>query len=102
MRRGRVREIQEKINGSSETGRQRPEGKRASGKAHQGEGAPVAEMRDVVNNPEDESAGTREVPFSGELWIERDDFMLDPPKKFFRLAPGREVRLRSGYFVTCT
>ncbi|MEM7094679.1 MAG: glutamine--tRNA ligase/YqeY domain fusion protein [Actinomycetota bacterium] len=65
-------------------------------------GAPVVEMRDAVNNPEDEAAGTREVPFSGELWIERDDFMLDPPKKFFRLAPGREVRLRSGYFVTCT
>lgn len=60
------------------------------------------EMRTVVNNPEDESAETREVPFSGELWIERDDFMVDPPKKFFRLAPGREVRLRSGYFVTCT
>lgn len=60
------------------------------------------EMRDVVNNPEDSEAGTRQVPFSGRLWIERDDFMLDPPKKFFRLAPGREVRLRSGYFVTCT
>lgn len=60
------------------------------------------EMRDAGNNPEDESAGTRQVPFSGELWIERDDFMIDPPKKFFRLAPGREVRLRSGYFVTCT
>lgn len=60
------------------------------------------EMREVVNNPEDESCGTREVPFGGRLWIEREDFMLDPPKKFFRLAPGREVRLRSGYFVTCT
>ena len=60
------------------------------------------EHREAVNNPEDDSAGTREVPFGGELWIERDDFMLDPPKKFFRLAPGREVRLRSGYFVTCT
>jgi glutaminyl-tRNA synthetase len=66
------------------------------------EGNPVIEMRDVINNPEDESAGTRQVPFSGELWIERDDFMIDPPKKFFRLAPGREVRLRAGYFVTCT
>ncbi len=66
------------------------------------DGAPVVEMRSAINNPEDESAGAREVPFSGELWIERDDFMLDPPKKFFRLAPGREVRLRSGYFVTCT
>jgi len=60
----------------------------------------VEEM-DVVNNPEDESAGTRAVPFSRELWIERDDFMEDPPKKFFRLAPGREVRLRSAYFITC-
>jgi glutaminyl-tRNA synthetase len=57
---------------------------------------------EVTNNPEDESAGTREVPFSRELWIERDDFMEDPPKRFFRLAPGREVRLRSAYFVTCT
>ena len=56
----------------------------------------------AINNPEDESAGTREVPFSRELYIERDDFMLDPPKKFFRLAPGREVRLRYAYFVTCT
>ncbi len=59
------------------------------------------EQMDVVNNPEDPSAGTRQVPFSRELWIERDDFMEDPPKKFFRLAPGREVRLRSAYFVTC-
>ncbi len=56
----------------------------------------------AVNNPEDESAGTRLVPFSRELWIERDDFMEDPPKKFFRLAPGREVRLRYAFFVTCT
>jgi glutaminyl-tRNA synthetase len=60
----------------------------------------VEEM-DVVNNPEDASAGTRKVAFSRELWIERDDFMEDPPAKFFRLAPGREVRLRSAYFVTC-
>jgi glutaminyl-tRNA synthetase len=59
------------------------------------------EEMDVLNNPEDESAGTRKVPFSRELWIERDDFMEDPPKKFFRLAPGREVRLRAAYFVTC-
>ncbi|MFT5268205.1 MAG: glutaminyl-tRNA synthetase [Acidimicrobiales bacterium] len=66
------------------------------------DGAAVVEMRDVINNPEDEGAGTRQVPFSGELWIERDDFMVDPPKKFFRLAPGREVRLRAAYFVTCT
>jgi glutaminyl-tRNA synthetase len=56
----------------------------------------------VPNNPEDESAGTRLVPFSRELYIERDDFMEDPPKKFFRLGPGREVRLRGAYFVTCT
>ncbi len=56
----------------------------------------------AVNNPEDASAGTRPVPFSRELWIERDDFLEDPPKKFFRLAPGREVRLRYAYFVTCT
>ncbi len=56
----------------------------------------------AVNNPEDPAAGTRSVPFSRELWIERDDFMIDPPKKFFRLAPGREVRLRWAYFITCT
>ncbi len=55
----------------------------------------------AVNNPEDETAGTRLVPFSRELFIERDDFMEDPPKKFFRLAPGREVRLRYAYFITC-
>ncbi len=61
----------------------------------------VEEMN-AVNNPEDASAGGRKVPFSRELWIERDDFMEDPPKKFFRLAPGREVRLRYAYFVTCT
>jgi glutaminyl-tRNA synthetase len=61
----------------------------------------VEEM-DVVNNPEDPSAGTRKVAFSRELWIERDDFMEEPPPKFFRLSPGREVRLRSAYFVTCT
>jgi len=60
------------------------------------------EELDAVNNPEDPSAGNRKVPFSGELWIERDDFMEDPPKKFFRLSPGREVRLRWAYFVTCT
>ncbi len=57
---------------------------------------------DAVNNPEDESAGTRKVPFSKVIYIERDDFMEDPPRKFFRLAPGREVRLRYAYFVTCT
>ena len=59
------------------------------------------EELDAINNPEDESAGTRKVPFSRELWIERDDFMEDPPRKFFRLAPGREVRLRYAYFITC-
>lgn len=56
----------------------------------------------VTNNPRDETAGTRMVPFSREIWVERDDFMEDAPKKFFRLSPGREVRLRSAYFVTCT
>ena len=55
----------------------------------------------VVNNPEDAAAGTRDVEFSRELYIERDDFMEDPPKKFFRLAPGREVRLRNAYLITC-
>lgn len=59
------------------------------------------EKLDAINNPEDENAGTRKVPFSRELYIERADFMEDPPKKFFRLAPGREVRLRYAYFVTC-
>lgn len=56
---------------------------------------------EAINNPEDESAGTRKVPFSRVLYIERDDFMEDPPKKFYRLAPGREVRFRYAYFVTC-
>ena len=59
------------------------------------------EELEAVNNPEDSAAGTRSVPFGRELWIERDDFMEDPPSKFFRLAPGREVRLRYAYFVTC-
>ena len=59
------------------------------------------EELDAINNPENESAGTRKVPFSRELYIERNDFREDPPKKFFRLAPGREVRLRYAYFVTC-
>jgi len=59
------------------------------------------EEMDAVNNPEDPAAGTRKVPFSRELYIERDDFMEDPPRKFFRLAPGREVRLRYAYFITC-
>jgi glutaminyl-tRNA synthetase len=61
-----------------------------------------SETFDVVNNQEDPSAGTRAVPFSRVIYIERDDFREDPPKKFFRLAPGREVRLRGAYFVTCT
>jgi len=56
---------------------------------------------DVINNPENPSAGTRKVPFSRELFIERDDFMEKPPKKFFRLSPGKEVRLRCAYFITC-
>jgi glutaminyl-tRNA synthetase len=60
-----------------------------------------SEELDAINNPEDASAGTRKVPFSKVLYIERDDFMEDPPRKFFRLAPGREVRLRYAYFITC-
>ncbi|MHC4275417.1 MAG: glutamine--tRNA ligase/YqeY domain fusion protein, partial [Planctomycetota bacterium] len=60
------------------------------------------EQLEAVNNPEDPRAGTREVPFSREIYIERDDFREDPPKKFFRLAPGREVRLRYAYLITCT
>ncbi len=60
------------------------------------------EQLDAINNPEDEAAGIRQVPFGRELYIERADFMEDPPKKFYRLAPGREVRLRYAYFVTCT
>ncbi|MBI3245898.1 MAG: glutamine--tRNA ligase/YqeY domain fusion protein [Deltaproteobacteria bacterium] len=59
------------------------------------------EELDAVNNPEDLSAGTRKIPFSREVYIERDDFMEDPPKKFFRLAPGREVRLRYAYIIKC-
>jgi glutaminyl-tRNA synthetase len=60
------------------------------------------ERFETPNNPEDASTGTRQVPFGREIYIERDDFMEEPPKKFFRLAPGREVRLRSAYFITCT
>jgi glutaminyl-tRNA synthetase len=59
------------------------------------------EMMEGINNPENDNAGTRLIPFSRELYIERSDFMEDAPKKFFRLAPGREVRLRYGYFITC-
>jgi glutaminyl-tRNA synthetase len=60
------------------------------------------EEMEAVNNPEDPSAGTRKVPFSRVLYIEQDDFREVPPPKYFRLSPGREVRLRYGYFVTCT
>ena len=59
------------------------------------------EFLEAINNPEDPSAGTRQIPFCREIYIERDDFMEDPPKKFFRLAPGREVRLRYAYFIKC-
>jgi glutaminyl-tRNA synthetase len=59
------------------------------------------ETMEVVNNPEDPSAGERPVAFGRELWIEREDFMEEPPPKFFRLSPGREVRLRNAYFITC-
>jgi glutaminyl-tRNA synthetase len=60
------------------------------------------EELEAINNPEDPDAGTRKVPFSRELYIEQDDFMAEPVKKFYRLAPGREVRLRYAYFITCT
>jgi glutaminyl-tRNA synthetase len=61
----------------------------------------ASEELEAVNNPEDPAAGTRILRFSRELYVERDDFMEDPPKKFYRLAPGREVRLRYAYFITC-
>lgn len=60
------------------------------------------EQLEAVNNPQDPKAGTRLIPFAREIYIEQEDFMMDPPKKFFRLAPGREVRLRFAYFITCT
>ncbi|HEY6248431.1 MAG TPA: glutamine--tRNA ligase/YqeY domain fusion protein [Candidatus Angelobacter sp.] len=60
------------------------------------------EQMDAINNPEDASAGTRKVPFSRVLYIEQDDFRENPPKQYYRLSPGREVRLRYGYFITCT
>ena len=60
-----------------------------------------SEMLEAVNNPEDSGMGTRAIPFSGVLYIEKDDFREDPPKKFYRLSPGREVRLRYAYFITC-
>jgi len=59
------------------------------------------EMMEAINNPEDETMGTRQVPFTREIFIEREDFMENPPKKFFRLSPGTEVRLRYAYFITC-
>jgi len=62
----------------------------------------MSEELDAVNNPEDESMGTRKVPFSKELYIEREDFMENPPKNYYRLSPGKEVRLRYAYYVTCT
>ncbi len=61
----------------------------------------LVEELDAVNNPEDAGMGTRKIPFSRELYIERDDFREAPPKQFFRLAPGREVRLRYAYYITC-
>jgi glutaminyl-tRNA synthetase len=60
------------------------------------------EQLEAVNNPENEADGTRLVPFSREIWIERSDFLEEPPRKFFRLAPGIEVRLKHAYFITCT
>lgn len=65
------------------------------------DGTNHVEYMDLVNNPENADDGTREVPFSGEFWIEQDDFNADPPPKYYRLTPGREVRLRGAYFVTC-
>src|SRR5690606_27266502 len=62
----------------------------------------LVESMELANHPTDADAGVRQVPFSREVYIERDDFLEDPPKKFFRLAPGREVRLRGAYFITCT
>jgi len=61
----------------------------------------LVEELEAINNPEDAEMGTRKVPFSQVLYIEREDFMENPPKKFFRLAPGREVRLRYGYYIKC-
>ena len=59
------------------------------------------EMMEAINNPEDETMGSREIPFSREIYIEKDDFMIDPPKKFFRLGPGRDVRLKNAYIIKC-
>jgi glutaminyl-tRNA synthetase len=65
-------------------------------------GAPIVEMVELTNNPEDPAAGTRLVPFSGRLFVEREDFMAEPAPKYFRLFPGNEVRLRGAYLVTAT
>jgi len=65
------------------------------------DGAPVVEHVELVNNPENPDDGTRTTPFTGRFWIEQDDFMADPPPKYYRLTPGREVRLRGAFFVTC-
>ena len=65
-------------------------------------GEPVVEYVELVNNPENPADGTRTAPFSGELYIEQDDFMAEPAPKYFRLSPGKEVRLRGAYFVTAT
>ena len=62
----------------------------------------LVEQMEAINNPEDPGDGARNVPFSKVLYIEQDDFREDPPKQFYRLSPGREVRLRYGYFITCT
>jgi len=61
----------------------------------------LVEYMDAENNPEDPNAGTRKIPFTKELFIERDDFMIDPPKKYFRLSPGKEIRLKNGYYIKC-
>ena len=66
------------------------------------DGAPIVEEVELINNPENADDGVRTAPFSGTLYIEQDDFMADPPPKYYRLTPGREVRLRGGYFVTAT
>ena len=88
----------------SEPPRAAGDGRAASAEGRASRTIPEGQVEevDVINNPEDASAGTRKVPFSRELYIERDDFMEDPPKKFFRLSPGKEVRLRCAYFITCT
>ena len=66
------------------------------------DGAPVVEHVDIVNNPENDADGVRSVPFSGRLFIEQEDFMAEPAPKYFRLSPGKEVRLRGAYFITAT